>query len=745
MRRARQPAGDRLDVDRLRVLVFEEPREERGREVCRVLAPEELTGHLVIHADEVRADEAGVDAEQPDPVQGELAEPGDDHVRIELGEIPEQRVRELGGELDLGGKLAGGDQVLERRDPGDERGAHGEQGVVIGHRVRDVVGRRRLRNDNDPDVEWGLGGQHDLAADVAVERRSTHPHRKAGLLHVRDGLRAQDLQALVLQGELDLNRAHSLGRLDGLVGNRAKLGLGSAGPGRGQEGGRRRLAPGPRGPSNPYAVERRDGREAFGHLLPRRDPVDLDEREQRGGEVHAIAALDLREARLPGASDLGAEPPPVELVRDLADRAELVPGGGHELLLVVPHRAGPQPRGHAARRANVQSPGPTGVGNARGLRRPASVERDPDDGVVAQRVVALRDRVIRPAQDVVEDRLHDCRELGVPRRRSVRDQAGVGERSDQVDGHGRARPRHIQPRLGHVDGPHPELSDLVGREEELAERLEVAGLGRRRERPGVVDDEIDGLLAGRDPGGLRALRRPGRKGVHQRGPVADARLHEPRADDPGAKGGRLVFDRVGDLLERARRLHVSPAPGLVGRRELVLLVRLDVQHAGRPGRPRVHDAFGVRLDHHQHDPGTQASLRPVLGGRVAPGEVGRGEFDQREVVRLDVDRARRGVPAQDLARHDRLDPVRREEADAGVDRIAGEGDAHGDHARVEAARAGVRGLEVACEAAPEIRQEGEVGHATTSSIAAWAGTTFNRRRSPGSDAARASTIAVASA
>ena len=135
----------------------------------------------MVRADEVRADEAGVDAEQPHAVHGELAEAGDDDVRLELREVPVERVDELGREPDLCGQLASGISASSAgiRATSEARTARRGRAPTTAAATSAADAVRRARTTGP--VEDVLGRQLDLAADVAVEPRAPDPRGEAGL------------------------------------------------------------------------------------------------------------------------------------------------------------------------------------------------------------------------------------------------------------------------------------------------------------------------------------------------------------------------------------------------------------------------------------------------------------------------------------------------------------------------------------------------------------------------------------
>ena len=158
-----------------------------------------------------------------------------------------------------------------------------------------------------------------------------------------------------------------------------------------------------------------------------------------------------------------------------------------------------------------------------------------------------------------------------------------------------------------------------------------------------------------------------REGRHQRGAVAAAGLHAPRAHEAGHDGPRAGLHLGGHLAGRDGRRHVGPGVGVAERRQLLGdQRRVDRQHRAGGGR-RVGelDAVAPLLDADQHQPRPQRVGRGCGGGGQQPGQLGGGQLDIGEVVRLAVGAAGRRLAADDLVGCDAGDvagPEQRERA-----------------------------------------------------------------------------------
>ena len=226
--------------------------------------------------------------------------------------------------------------------------------------------------------------------------------------------------------------------------------------------------------------------------------------------------------------------------------------------------------------------------------------------------------------------------------------------------------------------------------------------------------EPSGFERGNHVGPVRR-ERPEPAGAEQAG--HDARgVGDQRRHDVGAGG-----DAVGDL-------HVRPRPALLRRRQRFRGVGHH-DHRESPGRLLGQRGLFVGED----DEGQPRQQPPVRGRhrRVAPRKVGRVELDRREVVRLDVGRARGRVGADDLVGVEPDDVGGPVELDGGRGGATGvavdldldrEGAPDGHRSRRERRRA---------DSGAQVREERVdrdlVGHPGTSD----AGTTSSRARSSG--------------
>ena len=138
---------DRADVGRA-VDAVPEPVERGAAPVGRVAPPQQLAVHLVVGADHERLDEAGVGLEQGDGVVGDLADAGQEPVRVGVGQRPVQRLGQIAGRPSPGraGPLA---QAVDRAMPvrsGAGADAHGQPGAGLDDAACGSIGgdERRL-------------------------------------------------------------------------------------------------------------------------------------------------------------------------------------------------------------------------------------------------------------------------------------------------------------------------------------------------------------------------------------------------------------------------------------------------------------------------------------------------------------------------------------------------------------------------------------------------------------------------
>ena len=138
---ARVPLVDRWDVERAG-RPCPEPAEERRPPFHGVQPPCQLTGHLVVGADERRLDEAPVDLDESHGVGVDVLQAGQHVLAVDGAEQLDQRHRERRGAADRGQRI---------RWPGDP-GRHGNAGrrraaspgrPAASHRAR----RRRRRRE----------------------------------------------------------------------------------------------------------------------------------------------------------------------------------------------------------------------------------------------------------------------------------------------------------------------------------------------------------------------------------------------------------------------------------------------------------------------------------------------------------------------------------------------------------------------------------------------------------------------
>ena len=186
------------------------------------------------------------------------------------------------------------------------------------------------------------------------------------------------------------------------------------------------------------------------------------------------------------------------------------------------------------------------------------------------------------------------------------------------------------------------------------QRLERDRLLRRRERPPVVDGEVDlGVRSADVPRqvGDRGLvdreaaprEHAAAEGGHDGGDVRRRRLQMARADQPTAGQLGRPVERGGGIGDVAVELHVGPGERFV---EVGQLVDGRCQHGQAIGRPLADPRHGDLHDHQR-----QPRHQPVADGRrrrEQPGQLGTGELDHREQVRLALEVTVDRVGAHDL-------------------------------------------------------------------------------------------------
>ena len=360
------------------------------------------------------------------------------------------------------------------------------------------------------------------------------------------------------------------------------------------------------------------------------------------------------------APDLERGARPREHAVDLPDSPRLVPGVGHERLLVESNHLGSQARSGAVLRVEVRLREPARRlrgGTLIGLRdvidpgRQGAVTGRRHHRVVASRHVGLALRARLAGGGLLEQHAHcgaELRACGIAP--GWRAHLGRAERSLVAHGHLPAR-QASRARVGQVEVVYADVGSERLWIEPAHQLLEVGRLGCGSKAPRVQHRQPHVQALG-GPGELHRVGRrrqaeagqpPGLEARDHAREVAGVRLQEAGAEQSRARQLRRVVQERGEVGVLGIHLRMRPRPRLVQVRQLPRGVA-DAEHRepGAVGGERV--ALAI-LDHHQHEPRDQPlAARPsrseeprqVRGpkldarehvGRVVCGPVGRVDAD----------------------------------------------------------------------------------------------------------------------
>ena len=328
---------------------------------------------------------------------------------------------------------------------------------------------------------------------------------------------------------------------------------------------------------------------------------------------------------------------------DRANPIELLPRRRHQRLLLRLHDLRAEPGGDTGARVGVQLLEPRRrlprlERRARGM--PPAVERRRDH---PQRVRLIEQRRRRVQQ--LGERLHELsvRRLG-PRARHRRQRLQRPFERERLQGGGRqagAWMRHVHVARAHRRRQHARL--------QLPDEVLEVSARARLEPPLVIDGQLDVRRAVAPGRGetvhavwnvvAGAREAPALERGHQKCRVRHLRIEAPRREHPRhdalrRRGEQRVHVSRGDRL-RPAHLRVRPRPALIQPRQGGGARHGHArQHPRRRRRRGRRDLVVSKRD--QAQPRTQAIASGRLGRRVAPGEIGFAELDQRKVIRLGV-------------------------------------------------------------------------------------------------------------
>ena len=328
-------------------------------------------------------------------------------------------------------------------------------------------------------------------------------------------------------------------------------------------------------------------------------------------------------------------------------RADLLPAGRHQVLLLAADHLGAETGGHPGPRVEVQLPEPSGRGaHAEAVDRPRAVERRADRavvGVAAGRVgdgvEQLAERRRQRGRDVLEASvalLHGTQRavhLDDPLRVAVGEvHRAAGGADVQLDRADRRCPVAAVADLERLEAP--------------GQALEVAG-GAGRELPVEVERQGDLILAGprraerligerRQP---QAAPHAGIERRHEAGEPAPTRPQSSRTQQARHVTIGVALQRPGRLQARAlgdQQLRVGPRPRPGQVAELAAGAAVDPQLGQRRSGRHVDRHPGAGLHDDERQPRSQPALRVGRRRREQPRQIWLVEVDGDEVVRLDV-------------------------------------------------------------------------------------------------------------